>query len=148
MCGWGILLVIWLSSLLWRKMNEGEKIWSETWKDSVRNLDGAVFRQYQTKFGAENCFENGNIIRIIKEKKRSIKNDRKLEKFDIMWSMKKLIIELELFSGNSKPNLDRKVVVSIEIIEEICRYKKKHWNWWENGEIWHVVKFEKVLKGE
>ena len=65
-------------------MNEGEKIWSETWKDSVRNLDGAVFRQYQTKFGAENCFENGNIIRIMKEKKRSIKNDRKMEKFDIM----------------------------------------------------------------
>ena len=65
-------------------MNEGGKIWPETWKDSVRNLDGAVFRQYQTKFGAENCFENGNIIRIIKEKKRSIKNDRKMEKFDIM----------------------------------------------------------------
>ena len=39
--------------------------------------------------------------------------------------MKKLIIELELFSGNSKPNLDRKVVVSIEIIEEICGNKKE-----------------------
>ena len=65
-------------------MNEGRKIWPETWKVSVRNLGRAVFRQYQTKFGAENCFENGNIIRIIKEKKRSIKNDRKMEKFDIM----------------------------------------------------------------
>ena len=39
--------------------------------------------------------------------------------------MKKLIIELEPFSGNSKPNLDRKVVVSIEIIEEICGNKKE-----------------------
>jgi hypothetical protein len=47
-------------------------------------LDGAVFRQYQTKFGAENCFENGNIIRTIEERKRSIKNGRKMEKFDIM----------------------------------------------------------------
>ena len=33
--------------------------------------------------------------------------------------------ELEPFSGYSKPNLERKVVLSIEIIEEICRYKKE-----------------------
>ena len=30
-------------------------------------------------------------------------------------------IELAPFSGYSKPNLDRKVVVGIEKIEEICR---------------------------
>ena len=34
-------------------------------------------------------------------------------------------IELEPFSGYSKPNLDRKVVLGIEIIEEICRNKKE-----------------------
>ena len=34
-------------------------------------------------------------------------------------------IGLEPFSGYSKPNLDRKVVLGIEIIEEICRNKKE-----------------------
>ena len=34
-------------------------------------------------------------------------------------------IELEPFLGYFKPNLERKVVLSIEIIEEICRYKKE-----------------------
>ena len=34
-------------------------------------------------------------------------------------------IELEPFLGYSKPNLERKVVLGIEIIEEICRYKKE-----------------------
>ena len=34
-------------------------------------------------------------------------------------------IELEPFLGYSKPNLERKVVLSIEITEEICRYKKE-----------------------
>ena len=34
-------------------------------------------------------------------------------------------IELEPYSGNSKPNLERKVAVGVEIIEEICGNKKE-----------------------
>ena len=34
-------------------------------------------------------------------------------------------IGMEPFSDYTKLNLERKVVLSIEIIEEICRYKKE-----------------------
>ena len=46
-----------------KKILVGGETLGETWEDTVRNWNGAVFRLYQTKFGAESCFEYGNNIR-------------------------------------------------------------------------------------
>ena len=40
----------------------GGEILGETWEDTAPIWDGAVFRLFQTKFGAENCFENVDVM--------------------------------------------------------------------------------------
>ena len=57
-----ILLVIFGGCKTEKKFVGGE-ILGETWEDTVRNWNGAVFRLYQTKFGAESCFGYRNSIR-------------------------------------------------------------------------------------
>ena len=45
-----------------RKNFLGGEILGETWESTVPIWDGAVFRLFQTKFGAENCFENEEVM--------------------------------------------------------------------------------------
>ena len=46
-----------------KKILVGGEISGETWEGTVQKWNGAVFRLYQTKFGAESCFEYENNIR-------------------------------------------------------------------------------------
>ena len=45
-----------------KKILVGGEILGETWEGTVQNRNGAVFRLFQTKFGAENWFENENVM--------------------------------------------------------------------------------------